>query len=55
MTDAVRLDAPGVRPTVGDLRRVRDMLASAGDASAATVAGALGVILRGGDAVIALG
>lgn len=55
MTDAVRLDAPGVRPTVGDLRRVRDMLAAAGDASAASVAHALGTILRGGDPVAALG
>ncbi|WP_271299648.1 hypothetical protein [Sphingomonas sp. CV7422] len=55
MSGSIRLGAPGVRPTVGDLRRVRDMLASAGDSSAASVAGALGIILRGGDAVTALG
>lgn len=55
MTDSVRLNAPGVRPTVGDLRRVRDMLVAAGDASAASVAHALSTILRGGDPVAALG
>ena len=50
-----RLDAPGVRPTVGDLRRARDMLAAAGDGSAANVAHALGMILRGSDPIVALG
>lgn len=55
MIDAGRLDAPGARPTVGDLRRVRDMLLTAGDASAISVAQALAAILRGGDAVSALG
>jgi len=55
VTDACRLDAPDARPTVGDLRRVRDMLLAAGDASAVNVAQALAAILRGGDAVSALG
>jgi len=53
--DSACLDAPGVRPTVGDLRRVRDMLIEAGDASSASVAHALGAILQGLDPVIALG
>ncbi|KQS03099.1 hypothetical protein ASG11_01480 [Sphingomonas sp. Leaf357] len=53
--DAGRLDVPGVRPTVGDLRRARDVLASAGEASVATVAEAIGAILNGLDPVTALG
>lgn len=55
MIDAAGLDATGVRPTVGDLRRVRDMLVEAGDASSTSVAHALGAILQGLDPVIALG
>ena len=55
MIDVARLDAPCVRPTVGDLRRVRDMLVAAGDASAANVAEAIGAILNGLDPVVALG
>lgn len=55
MNVAVRIDAPGVRPTVGDLRRARDTLISAGDPSAINVAAALGSILRGDDAISALG
>jgi hypothetical protein len=53
--DVGRLEAPRVRPTVRDLRSVRDMLVAAGDTSAANVAEALGAILNGLDPVIALG
>lgn len=55
MIEAVRLEAPGARPTVGDLRRARDMLLAAGDKSAVNVAEALGAILHGGDPISALG
>lgn len=55
MTDLRSIDAPCVRPTVGDLRRARDLLLAAGNASAENVARALGTILYGGDPVVALG
>lgn len=55
MTDIDRLDVPGMRPTVGDLRRARDVLLDAGDASSVNVAGALRSILYGCDPVEALG
>ncbi|MCI1141699.1 hypothetical protein MOP88_09610 [Sphingomonas sp. WKB10] len=55
MTVAARLDAAGVRPTVGDLRRARDTLIATKDPSAINVAAALASILRGDDAISALG
>lgn len=55
MTGSNCLDARGINPTVGDLRRARDVLLHAGDASSTTVAAAIGLILRGDDPVAALG
>jgi hypothetical protein len=55
MIDAASQDACGVRPAVGDLRNVRDMLLDAGDISARRVANALDQILSGTDARLALG
>jgi len=55
MTVAARLNAAGVRPTVGDLRRARDTLIATKDPSAINVAAALASILRGDDAISALG
>lgn len=45
----------GVCTTVRDLRRVEEMLTTAGNASTASVAETFEIILRDGDAVVALG
>ncbi|KQM41231.1 hypothetical protein [Sphingomonas sp. Leaf10] len=50
-----RVSVVGVQPTVGDLRRAREVLLKAGDISSTNVADALGSILHGRDPVLALG